>query len=224
MLRAEIVARHEVQRSRERPEPRFELASLSAGKTLVPLAGVSLEQQRDVRPVTSVALRHGAERDVERAVGALEISRGMEPESGERGAPARVSAAFAGRAHRVRGATIFHEIADSLAGDPGVARYARRSVREPFEQCGTSRLRLGRLRRRRELTVIPPITEAADSNIAASRAPGVFYREIRPARALEVGLRRACVADHALRISWGGYARRLKLGRPQRRSGLKRQC
>ena len=133
MLGAKIVARHEVQRPRQRPESRLELSSLSAGKTLVPLAGVAFEQQRDVGPVTSLALRHGGKRDVERAVRAKEISRRMKRETGEGRAPARVAATFTGGVHCVGGPLILHEIANALSGNPTIARYPPRSLPEPFQ-------------------------------------------------------------------------------------------
>jgi hypothetical protein len=147
----------------------------------------------------------------------------MERKPGECRAPTRIGTTVAGCAQRVLGSAILHEIANSLSGDPTIAGYALRSLREPFEQGATRCLCLGWLGRRRELAIIPPVAEPADSHVAASRAPAILDREIRAPRALEGSLRRSRVADHALRVRWRRYARGLKLGRAQRRSGLKRQ-
>ena len=83
--------------------------------------------------LNQVQAKKTLKRDVERAVRVHEVSGRMERESGERGAPARVRPTLAGCRHCVARLIILDEIANSLSGDPAIARDALRSLREPFE-------------------------------------------------------------------------------------------
>jgi hypothetical protein len=211
VLGAKVVRREQVQRPRQRPEARLELTAVGALEALVPLPRVALEQERDVRPATSLAFGHGLESSGERAVRVKEVSGGVIRVARQRAAPVGLGTTLARGVRSLRRAIILHEIANSLPGDPTISRNAVRRLGEPIDQRGACGLRLWRLRRWRELTVIPPVAEPADTHVAASGASTVVQRKIRATRTLEVDLRRAGTLEHALRV-----------GRRRRVSGLKR--
>src|SRR5580765_4205011 len=121
MLGAEIVRGKQVERSRQRPEARLELAPVGALQPVVPLAGIALEQDRDVRPPTSLALGHRGERSGERTVGTPELSGGVICVAGEGRAPIHLSATLARGVRAFLRAIVLDQVANALPSDPAVA-------------------------------------------------------------------------------------------------------
>ena len=186
----------EVERSRQRPEARLELGPgrrMADGRTACahrPRAGARCPST-DIARVRS--WRQARRRTHCRHAGNLR-RHGMRSRRAQR-TRSHLGATLARGFRGFVRAIVLDEIANALPGDPAIAWNALGRLREPFDQRGASGLRLRRLGRRRELTVIPPIAEPADAHVATAGASAIVQREIRAARTLEVDLRRTCVPE-----------------------------
>src|SRR5215204_1035693 len=124
----------------------------------------------------------------------------MKRVAGERRTPGRFSLTCTSDIDRIAVALTLDEIPHALAGNPAIARKGGGGPREPFKHRIAGGLRFRWLRWSVELTVVPPVTEAPNANVAAARCAACVQRKIRAPRTLE---RRLCgpgVTKDSLRV------------------------